>query len=84
MGDELTETVDIKRGVQQGCVPSPDLFILYEEIIMRETERVDCFCIEGRNVNNIRYTDDTVLVVDSVENFQALLDVVNRASERRN
>ena len=43
--DELTETVDIKRGVRQGCVPSPDLFILFGEIMGMEG-----FSIGGRNV----------------------------------
>ena len=83
VGDELTDTVDIKRGVRQGCVLSPDLFVLYGEIIMREIEGMEGFSIGGRNVNNIRYADDTVLIADSVEKLQALLDVVNRASEEK-
>ena len=58
VGDELTEVVDIKRGVRQGCVMSPDLFTLYGEVIMREIEEVEGFSIGGRNVNNIRYADD--------------------------
>ena len=81
VGDELTETVDIKRGVRQGCVMSPDLFTLYGEIIMREIEELEGFSIGGRNVNNIRYADDTVLVAESADKLQALVREVNRASE---
>ena len=83
VGDELTETVDIKRGVRQGCVMSPDLFTLYGEVIMREIEEMEGFSIGGRNVNNIRYADDTVLVADSAEKLQALVSEVNRASEEK-
>ena len=83
VGDELTEVVDIKRGVRQGCVMSPDLFNLYGEVIMREIEGVEGFSIGGRNVNNIRYADDTVLVADSVEKLQRLVDGVSRASEEK-
>ena len=81
VGDELTETVEIKRGVRQGCVMSPDLFTLYGEVIMREIEEMEGFSIGGRNINNIRYADDTVLVADSVEKLQALVSEVSRASE---
>ena len=81
--DELTETVDIERVVQEGCVLSPDLIILHGEIIMREIGGIEAFSIGGRNVNNIRYADDTVLLADSVEKLQALFDVGNRASKEK-
>ena len=44
---------------------------------------VDGFSIGGRNVNNIRHADDTVLVADSVEKLRALLTAVNVASEEK-
>ena len=50
---------------------------------MREIEGIVGFSIGGRNVSNIRYAHDTVLVADSVEKLQALLVVVNRDSEEK-
>ena len=67
VGDQLTETVDIKRAVRQGCVLFLDLFILYRGIVVGEIEGMEGFSIGELNVNNIRYADDTVLVADSVE-----------------
>ena len=62
---------------------SPDLFTLYGEVIMREIEGMEGFSIGGRNLNNIRYADDTVLVADSVEKLQTLVNEVNKASEEK-
>ena len=83
VGDELTEMVDIKRGVRQGCVLSPNLFTLYGEVILREIEELDGLRIGGRVLNNIRYADDTVLVAESMERLQALVNVVDAASEEK-
>ena len=83
VGNELTEFVDIKRGVRQGCVLSPELFALYGEIILRAIETMDGFSLGGRNINNVRYADDTVLVADSVEKLQDLVNTVNVASEEK-
>ena len=83
VGDELTEPVDIRRGVRQGCVLSPDLFTLYGEVIMREIEMMDGFSVGGRNLTNIRYADDTVLIAASVEQLQELVSAVNAASEEK-
>ena len=60
---------------------SPDLFSLYGEMIMREIEGMEGFSVGGRNVNNIRYADDTVLIADSKEKLQKLLDTVKTKSE---
>ena len=80
--DEMqSEWVEVKRGVRQGCVLSPDLFSLYGEFIMREAEDVDGVKVGGQNINNIRYADDTVLIADSEEKLQRLLETVNEASE---
>ena len=62
---------NIKRGVRQGCELSPDLFNLYSETILREIEE-----LSGHNVTILRYADDTILVADSEEKIQALLDSV--------
>ena len=65
------EPIDIRRGMRLGCVLSPDLFTLYGEVIMREIKIMDGFSGGwGRNLNNIRYTDDTVLIADSAEELQ--------------
>ena len=80
---EQSEWVDIKRGVRQGCVMSPDLFSLYGEFIMREAEGEGGVKVGGQNVNNIRYADDTVLIADGEEKLQRLLQNVHTASEEK-
>ena len=60
----------VGKGVCQGCILSPCLFNLYAEYIMR-TARLDeaqaGIKIPGRNINNLRYTDDTILMAESEE-----------------
>ena len=74
--------VNIKRGVRQGCVLSPDLFSLYSEKIVREIEDLKGIQIEDININNIRYADDTVLVAESEKELQDLLDKVEIEREK--
>ena len=73
----------IGKGVRQGCILSPCLFNLYAEYIMRnaglEEARIK---IAGRNINNLRYADDTTLVVESEEELKSLLMKVKEASEK--
>ena len=68
--DHLTAWTIIQRGVRQGCVLSPDFFSLYGEIILRSILNEEGIQIGGRNINNIRYADDTVLIADSEEKLQ--------------
>ena len=75
-GHGKTDWFQIRKGVRQGCMLSPCLFNLYAEYIMRNAgldEAQAGIKIAGRNVNNIRYADDTTLIVVSKEEFKSLL-----------
>ena len=84
MGQEATDrtgygTTDwfkIGKGVQQGCILSPSLFNLYEEYIMRKAgleESQIRIKIAGRNINNLRYADDTTLMAESEDELRNLV-----------
>ena len=70
MGHETAEWFQIRKGVRQGCILSPCLFNLYAEYIMRnaglEQAQVG-IKIAGRNINNLRYADDTIVMTESIE-----------------
>ena len=83
VGDETSTSQEIQRGVRQGCVLSPELFNLYSEIIMRDVTDLEGIKIGGRNINNIRYADDTALIADSEEKLKSLVQALVRASEER-
>ena len=72
-----SENVDIKKGVRQGCVASPDLFSLYSEVIMRAIDRENGVNIGGHNITNIRFADDTVLTANTADDLQILLEKTN-------
>ena len=64
----------IGKGVHQGCIWSPCLFNFYAEYIMRNAgleETQAGIKIAGRNINNFRYADDTILKAESEEDFRA-------------
>ena len=66
----ITDWFRIGKGIHQGCILSPCLFNLYAEYIMRNpglSEAQAGMKIAGRNINNLRYTDDTTLMAESEE-----------------
>ena len=80
-----TDGFQIGKGVLQGCILSPCLFNLYAEYIMRNTglnEAQAGIKIAGRNINNLRYADDTTLMAESEEELKSLLKKVKEESEK--
>lgn len=77
--DELTEEIEIRRGVRQGCILSPLLFNLYSDTIFNETleDEEGGIVINGEVLNNIRYADDTVLLASNPIDIQRLLNKLN-------
>ena len=75
----------IGEGVGQGCILSPCLFNLHAEYIMRNAgleEAQDGIKTAGRNINNLRYADDTTLMAESEEELKSLLIKVKEESEK--
>ena len=84
-GHGTTDWFQIRKGVRQGCILSPCLFNLYAEYIMRNTglDEVQAgIKIAGRNINNLRYADDTTLMAESEEEVKSLLMELKEESEK--
>ena len=80
-----TDWFQIGKGVRQGCILSPCLFNFYAEYIMRNTgleETQAGIKIARRNINNLRYADDTTLLAESEEKLKSLLMKVKEESEK--
>ena len=80
-GHGTTDWFQTGKGVRQGCILSPCLFNLYAEYIMRNTgldEAQAGIKIAGRNVNNLRYADDTTLIAESEKELKSLLMKVKK------
>ena len=80
-----TDRFQIGKGVHQGCILSPCLFNLYAEYIMRNAgldEAQAGIKITRRNINNLRYADDTTLMAESEEELRSLLMKVKEESEK--
>ena len=80
-----TDWFQIGKGVRQGYILSPYLFNLYAEYITRNTgleEAQAGIKIAGRNINNLRYADDTTLMAESEEELKILLMKVKEESEK--
>ena len=83
-GHGTTDWFQIGKGVCQGCIVSPCLFNFCAEYIMRNAgleETQAGIKIAGRNINNLRYTDDTTLMAESEEELKSLLMKVKEESE---
>ena len=80
-GHGTTDWFQIGKGVHQGCILSPCLFNLYGEYIMRNTgleEAQAGIKIAGRNINNLRYADDTIPMAENEEKTKENLDESER------
>uniref|UniRef100_A0A4W2I9T6 Reverse transcriptase domain-containing protein n=1 Tax=Bos indicus x Bos taurus TaxID=30522 RepID=A0A4W2I9T6_BOBOX len=84
-GHGTTDWFQIQKGVRQGCIWSPCLFNFYAQYIMRNAvleEAQAGIKIAGRNINNLRYVDDTTLMAESEEELKSLLMKVKEKSEK--
>ena len=84
-GHGTTDCFQIGKGVHQGCILSPCLFNLYAEYIMRNVgpeETQAGIKIAGRNINNLRYADDTTHMAESEEELKSLLMKVKVETEK--
>ena len=84
-GHGTTDWFQIAKGVCLGCILSPCLFNLYAEYIMRNAgleEAQAGIKIARRNINNLRYADDTTLMAESEEELKSLLIKVKEESEK--
>ena len=83
-GHGRTDWFQIGKGVHQGCILSPCLFNLYAAYIMRNAgmeETEAGIKISGKNINNLRYADNTTLMATSEEQLKSLLIKVKEESE---
>ena len=84
-GHGTTDWFQIGKGVRQGCILSPCLFNLYAEYIMGNAgldEAQAGIKIAGRNIDNLKYADDTTLIEESEEELQSLLMKVKEKTEK--
>ena len=84
-GHGTTDWFQIGKGVGQGCILSPCLFHFYAQYIMRSAgleEAQAGIRIAGRNINHLRYADDTTLMTESEEELKSLLKKVKEESAK--
>ena len=85
IGLRITDWFQIGKGVPQGCILSTCLFNLYAEYIMQNARLDETQAAKktaGRNINNLRYADDTTLMTESEEKLKSLLMKVKEESDR--
>ena len=84
-GHGTTDWLQIGKGVHQGCILSPCFFNFYAEYIMGNAgleEAQAGIKIAGRNINNLRYVDDTTLMVGREEELKSFLMTVKEENEK--
>ena len=84
-GRGTTDWLQIGKGVRQGCILSPCLFNFYADYIMRNTglEEIQAgIKIARRNINNLKYADDTTFMAESEEELKSLLTKVTKVSKK--
>ena len=84
-GHGTKDWFQIGKGVHQGCILSPYLFNFYAEYIMQNARLEETLVgteIAGRNINHLRYADDTTLMAESEEELKSLLMKVKEESEK--
>ena len=85
IGHGTRDWFKIWKGVHQGCILSPCLFNFYAEYIMQNARLDEAQAgikIGGRNINNLRYADDTIFTVEIKEELKSLLMKVKEESEK--
>ena len=75
--------MSIKQGFLQGCVASLHLFALYTEMIMRSIDDMSGIKMGDTVINNIKYTDVTVIIAESEVNCKQLLETLVKGSEAK-
>ena len=84
-GHGTTDWFQIGKGIHQGCILSPCLFNLHAEYIMRNAgldEAQGGIKIVGKNINSLRYADDTTLMAESEEELKSLMMKVKEKGEK--
>ena len=84
-GHGTTDCFQMRKGVRQGCIFSPCLFNLYAEYIMRNARLEETQAgikIAGKNINNLRYADDTTIMAEREEELKSLLMQMKEESEK--
>ena len=85
LGSGIMTWFQIGKGVRQGCILSPCLFNFYAEYIMRNAGLEEAQAgtkIAGRNINNLRYPEDTTLMAETEEQLKSFLMKVKEESEK--
>ncbi|GFS25347.1 endonuclease-reverse transcriptase [Elysia marginata] len=78
----MSEALKIKRGVRQGCVMCQAIFNLYTEYIFRTIDNIPGLTVSGININNLRYTHDTVMLAENEDDLQKLVNIGKEESEK--
>ena len=84
-GHRTTDWFQIGKGVHQGCILSPHLFNFYAEYIMTNAGLLEAQAgikIAGRNINNLRYADDSTLMAENEEELKSFLMKVKEEREK--